>query len=199
MKKLSCLMTAFIVFILQSSVLPFVCDGITQPNLVFLFVVLMALHHGQRVGVVTALIGGVCQDVVIGNFLGLHLLPYLVIAFACSYIGRGIDKDQWILTELVHLLPYLVIAFACSYIGRGIDKDQWILTELVVLGATECCLILTCAVLFISGQFINGASYLFEFSIPMLAYHGILALPVDRVVWRLRRDELYYGHMGYRW
>ena len=169
MKKLSCLMTAFIVFILQSSVLPFICDGITQPNLVFLFVVLMALHHGQRVGVVTALISGVCQDVVIGNFLGVHLLPYLVIAFACSYIGRGIDKDQWILTELV------------------------------VLGATECCLILTCAVLFISGQFINGASYLFEFSIPMLAYHGILALPVDRVVWRLRRDELYYGHMGYRW
>ena len=33
----------------------------------------------------------------------------------------------------------------------------------------------------------------------MLAYHGILALPVDRVVWQLRRDELYYGHMGYRW
>lgn len=169
MKKMSCVMTAFIVFILQSSILSFLFNGISQPNVIFLFVVLMALRHGQRIGIITALLGGICQDVIIGNFLGIHLLPYLIIALACSYIGRNIDKDQWILTVLI------------------------------VMGATECCLILTCIVLFISGQFISVVSYLFEFSIPMLAYHGILALPIDHVVWRLRRDTSYYGYMRYRW
>ena len=78
MKKLSCVMTAFIVFVLQSAVLPFIFNGVNQPNLIFVFVVLMALHHGQRIGIWTALLGGFCQDVVIGNFFGLHLLPYLV-------------------------------------------------------------------------------------------------------------------------
>ena len=33
MKKLNCIMTAFIVFILQSAVLPFMFNGVSQPNL----------------------------------------------------------------------------------------------------------------------------------------------------------------------
>lgn len=156
MKKLNCIITAFIVFILQAAVLPFIFNGVSQPNLIFVFVVLMGLHHGQRVGIATALLGGFCQDVIIGNFFGLHLLVYLIVTLVCSYLGRNIDKDQWILTLLI------------------------------VLGATEAGLILTCGFLFLAGQYINVAAYLLEFSIPVLVYHGILALPVDHVVWRLR-------------
>lgn len=161
MKKLNCIITAFIVFILQAAVLPFIFNGVSQPNLIFVFVVLMGLHHGQRVGIATALLGGFCQDVIIGNFFGLHLLVYLIVTLVCSYLGRNIDKDQWILTLLI------------------------------VLGATEAGLILTCGFLFLAGQYINVAAYLLEFSIPVLVYHGILALPVDHVVWRLRRSDTF--------
>ena len=149
MKKLNCVMTAFIVFILQAAILPFMFNSVSQPNLIFVFVVLMALHHGQRIGIITALLGGFCQDVIIGNFFGLHLLVYLIVALICSYLGRDIDKDQWVLTLLI------------------------------VLGATEVGLVLTCGFLFLAGQYINIAAYLLEFSIPMLVYHGILALPVE--------------------
>ena len=169
MKKMNCIITAFIVFILQAAVLPFIFNGVSQPNLIFVFVVLMGLHHGQRVGIATALLGGFCQDVIIGNFFGLHLLVYLIVTLVCSYLGRNIDKDQWILTLLI------------------------------VLGATEAGLILTCGFLFLAGQYINVAAYLLEFSIPVLVYHGILALPVDHVVWRLRRSDTFYGFPGYRW
>ncbi|MCH4178886.1 MAG: rod shape-determining protein MreD [Megasphaera sp.] len=169
MKKLSCVMAAFIVFVLQSAVFPFLFNGVSQPNLIFVFVVLMALHHGQRIGMATALLGGVCQDVVIGNFFGLHLLPYIIIACICSYIGRNIDKDQEILTVLI------------------------------VLAMTELCLVINCLILFMSGQYIHIMAYLFTYSIPMLIYHGILALPVDRIVWRLRREDTFYGYRGYRW
>lgn len=58
MKKLNCVMTAFIVFILQAAILPFMFNSVSQPNLIFVFVVLMALHHGQRIGIITALLGG---------------------------------------------------------------------------------------------------------------------------------------------
>lgn len=169
MKKMNCIITAFIVFILQAAVLPFIFNGVSQPNLIFVFVVLMGLHHGQRVGIATALLGGFCQDVIIGNFFGLHLLVYLIVTLVCSYLGRNIDKDQWILTLLI------------------------------VLGATEAGLILTCGFLFLAGQYINVAAYLLEFSIPVLVYHGILALPVDHVVRRLRRADTFYGFPGYRW
>lgn len=167
MKKLSCFMAAFIIFILQSAVLPFLFNGVSQPNLIFVFVVLIALHYGQRVGIVTALFGGLCQDIIIGNFFGLHLLPYLIIACICSYIGRDIDKDQWILTLLI------------------------------VLAMTELCLVVSCLMLFMSGQYIHFMAYLFTYSIPMLVYHGILALPVDHIVWKLRREDSLYGYRGY--
>ena len=109
------------------------------------------------------------QDVIIGNFFGLHLLVYLIVTLVCSYLGRNIDKDQWILTLLDR--------------PRG-DGSR---------------LILTCGFLFLAGQYINVAAYLLEFSIPVLVYHGILALPVDHVVWRLRRADTFYGFPGYRW
>ena len=68
MRKSVCLITAFVVFILQATVLPFIFNGSTQPNLIFLFVVLMSLHYGKKVAIITALLGGFTQDVVLGNW-----------------------------------------------------------------------------------------------------------------------------------
>ena len=168
MRKLACLVTAFVVFILQGSVLPFLFSGVTQPNLIFLFVALMSLHHGKKVAIYTALLGGFAQDVVLGNFFGIHLLPYLISACIASYIGQYIEEEQWLLTLLI------------------------------VLAATFLDLVLTCLVLFVSGQYINIIAYLVEFSVPMLIYHGILALPVDHLVWKLRRKEMYYNFADFR-
>lgn len=169
MKKLNCLIAAFLIFVVQSAVLPFIFNGVSQPNLIFVFVILMALHHGQRVGIVTALLGGFCQDVVIGNFFGIHLLPYLVLAVICSYIGRDLEKDRFVLTLLI------------------------------VLGATEANLILTGGILAITGQYINIVSYIVEYSIPMLIYHGIVTVLIDSAVWKLRREDRFYGYMSYRY
>lgn len=169
MKKVNCLVAAFLIFIVQSAILPFIFNGVSQPNLIFVFVILMALHHGQRVGIVTALVGGFCQDVVIGNFFGVHLLPYLALAIVCSYLGRDIEKDRFILTLLI------------------------------VLGATEANLLVTGGLLALSGQYINIISYVLEFSIPMLIYHAVLTVLIDSAVWKLRRDDRFYGYMGYRY
>lgn len=169
MKKLNCLIAAFLVFLVQSAVLPFMFNGVSQPNLIFVFVILMALHHGQRVGIITALLGGFCQDVVIGNFFGIHLLPYLILAVVCSYIGRDLEKDRFLLTLLI------------------------------VLGATEVNLVLTGGILAITGQYINIVSYIVEYSIPMLIYHGIVTVLIDSAVWKLRREDRFYGYMSYRY
>jgi rod shape-determining protein MreD len=49
-----------------------------------------------------------------------------------------------------------------------------------------------------SGQFVKIMAYLLEYSVPMLIYHGILTLPMDYFVWKLRHEEA-YGFFGYRW
>ena len=87
MRKTYCIITALVVFILQSVVLPRVFNGIVQPNLILLFVIIVSLRFGQRKGTGVALLGGFLQDVVIGNFFGIHILPYLLVAALSSYWG----------------------------------------------------------------------------------------------------------------
>ena len=89
MRKTYCIITALVVFILQSVVLPRVFNGIVQPNLILLFVIIVSLRFGQRKGTGVALLGGFLQDVVIGNFFGIHILPYLLVAALSSYLGRS--------------------------------------------------------------------------------------------------------------
>lgn len=76
---------ALLFFLLQSVFIPLFCNGVTQPNIIFLAVLTMALQYGKRAGVLTALLGGFIHDVVISNFLVFILssmsllLGYVVI------------------------------------------------------------------------------------------------------------------------
>lgn len=75
----------------------------------------MSLHYGQRIGVITALLGGFAQDVVIGNFFAIHLLPYILIAMICGYLCRYVEREQSLLTVLI-----VLGATEACYILRGL-------------------------------------------------------------------------------
>jgi rod shape-determining protein MreD len=167
MRTIWWIITIFVVFILQSTIFPFLFNGITQPNLILVFVILIALHLGSRPGIIAALVGGLSQDVLIGNFFGLHLLPYLIIVFICSSMGESFDRGQRILSLLV------------------------------VLVGTELYLVLLCAVLWSSGQYVELTPYLVQYSVPLLIYHAICIWPVHRVVWHLRNEDT-FSFEGYR-
>ena len=159
--------TALVVFILQSVVLPRVFNGIVQPNLILLFVIIVSLRFGQRKGTGVALLGGFLQDVVIGNFFGIHILPYLLVAALSSYLGRSLEKDQYILLVLL------------------------------VLVITEAYLVFTYLVLSLSGQFVSFIPYLAQYSVPLLVSHGILARFADRIVRKMYREDAFFGFMSF--
>ena len=122
MRKTYCIITALVVFILQSVVLPRVFNGIVQPNLILLFVIIVSLRFGQRKGTGVALLGGFLQDVVIGNFFGIHILPYLLVAALSSYLGRSLERDQYILlvlfiTEAYLVFTYLVLSLSGQFVS----------------------------------------------------------------------------------
>ncbi|EFD93312.1 rod shape-determining protein MreD [Veillonellaceae bacterium DNF00751] len=162
-----CLLFAVVLFFLQSTLIPFLFDGVTQPNVFFLAVILIALQYGRKAGIVTAVVAGFVQDVVLSNFFGLHLIPYVILAAISSYIGRAGDKEQRILTVVT------------------------------VLGATEVSLLLYCLMAFVSGQYVQPAAYMAEFAMPMTVYHLVLVLPAEYVVGKLRRQDSYYGYRRY--
>ena len=163
MRKTYCIITALVVFILQSVVLPRVFNGIVQPNLILLFVIIVSLRFGQRKGTGVALLGGFLQDVVIG----------------------------------IHILPYLLVAALSSYLGRSLEKDQYILLILLVLFITEAYLVFTYLVLSLSGQFVSFIPYLAQYSVPLLVSHGILARFADRIVRKMYREDAFFGFMSF--
>lgn len=155
---------ALLFFLLQSVIIPLFCNGVTQPNIIFLAVLTMALQYGKRAGVLTALLGGFIHDVVISNFFGIHIVVYVIIAWICGYLGKSLDEKYGLIT--------------------------W----LIALGATELSLLLNSVVLILAGQYVNILVYVWEFSVPMLIYSGIFVVPVAYVIGTLRDTEVMYPY-----
>jgi len=86
---------AAVLFILQSSVLPFFFNGTSQPDLFLVALSVLALVLDVRYVLMLAAVFGILQDVVIGNFFGLHLLPYLVVAWTFSKLTKEKFNRHW--------------------------------------------------------------------------------------------------------
>ena len=79
---------SFLVFLVQSSVMPFFFSGLHQPDLWLVVIVLATLIFDNKTAMALALVGGLLTDLVTGNLFGLHLLPYLAIAALYLALGR---------------------------------------------------------------------------------------------------------------
>ena len=70
---------SFGLFLLQSAILPFIFNGISQPDLWLVSIIIVAMIFKFDFAIIFALIAGFIQDLVISNFFGLHIFPYLII------------------------------------------------------------------------------------------------------------------------
>ena len=64
---------SFGLFLLQSAILPFVFNGISQPDLWLVSIIIVAMIFKFDFAIIFALIAGFIQDLVISNFFGLHI------------------------------------------------------------------------------------------------------------------------------
>ena len=81
--------------ILQGSVIPFFFDGTSQPDLWLVFIIISAMVFPVKYAYVLSIVGGLVQDLIIGNFFGLHLLAYIVITFIFVKFVKGKYNRNW--------------------------------------------------------------------------------------------------------
>lgn len=67
----------FLLF-LQGSMLSFWWPGVHLPDLWLVTIMLLTFLDGPRLGMAVALVGAVAQDIIVGNYFGLHLVGYAV-------------------------------------------------------------------------------------------------------------------------
>ncbi len=107
---------ALVTFFLQASVIPFFFDGLTQPDLWLVVIVLATLIFDNRTAMILALVGGLLSDILIGNLFGLHLLPYLAIAALYLALGKKRYNKHWYISLIAILLASGLYLFLSAFV-----------------------------------------------------------------------------------
>lgn len=158
MSNLSLVLLSVVVFLLQAAFLPFLFDGITQPDLWLTVVALSTLVYDKKTAMILALVGGLLQDILISNFFGLHLLPYLAIAMLFLYLGRERYNRHWYISLLA----------------------VWIASFLYVVASG--------LIMWWAGSQHPPMAYFLYLGVPFIAMNGAASLFLHSILWGMKRE-----------
>ena len=60
---------------------------------------MVTLFKGRRMGIIVAIVGGIVHDVLISNFFGLHLFPYVIVVISLICSEHRIYEERWYWSE----------------------------------------------------------------------------------------------------
>jgi rod shape-determining protein MreD len=80
--------------ILQSALLPFLQIVGIQPDTLLILVTCFALLAGSNTGMLVGLFGGLLQDILYGNSIGMSALQYMVIGYLIGLLYEKIFVDK---------------------------------------------------------------------------------------------------------
>lgn len=104
------LFISFLLIIIQSQVMRLLSlEGMT-PDILAIWVVYIALRHGQLRGTVWGFCIGLFFDLVTGNFIGLSALTKTVCGFVAGYFYNE-NKTVMMLTSYRFSLVVLIVSF----------------------------------------------------------------------------------------
>lgn len=158
MSALCVFLLSLVLFLMQTSLLPFLFDGITQPDIWLTTVALATLVYDKKIALLLALIGGLVQDIVISNFFGLRLLPYLAIAMIFLELGKERYNRHWYISLLA----------------------VWIASAFYVLASSF--------IMWLAGSHYPPVAYFLHLGIPFILMNGVAALFLHPILWGMKRE-----------
>lgn len=94
----------FISLVLQSTLFSHLTVAGVKPDLVLVLVVFYALFQGPQEGALVGLIGGLLQDMMFGQYIGLNALANLVIGYLIGLLERKIYKENLLIPTIILFL-----------------------------------------------------------------------------------------------
>ncbi len=158
LSPLSMLILSITAFLVQASFLPFFFDGITQPDVWLTLIALSTLVYDKKTALTLAMVGGLVQDIVISNFFGLHLLPYLVITVLFLELGRERYNRHWYI----------------SLLAVGIASLLYVL--------------LSSLIMWWAGRQYPPILYFLYLGLPFIGMNGVCTLFLHPLMWGMKRE-----------
>lgn len=161
MRQLLYVLIGLVTLILQGTVLPAFFSGLWMPNLILIWIIMLAALRSRKAAMYMAIIGGVLHDTVISNFFGLHLFPYVIVAYVFSSLAPRIYQEQWYLSSITVALGTLMDAF------------------------------LRLGMLFFMDPSFTAGLYFINFTVPQMLANAVIAILVHWILWRFSQKEVY--------
>lgn len=105
-----------VLFFLQGSFLPSLLFGKWQPDIFLTVLIIFSLIFEKKEIFAFAVVFGLIQDLIIGNFFGLHIFPYVIISwFIVQFIKEKYNK-HWYVSFISVLIGSFVYFLMSSFI-----------------------------------------------------------------------------------
>lgn len=120
MRRVTFIALSFVIFLLEASFLPVFCGGVWQVDLWLILIGVSALVLERRYPILFSIIGGISQDLITGNFFGLHLISYLAVALLLTAFIKEKYNRHWyvsVATVTIGTLLSSLISALVSYAG----------------------------------------------------------------------------------
>jgi rod shape-determining protein MreD len=117
---------SFLLVILQTTIIPFTSIANITPDLLVLWVIYIAIQHGQIPGTIAGFIIGLIIDLLGGQFIGLTALSKTIAGFLAGYffnenkIEQILGSYEFLVVTGVAAFVHNVIFFVISVQGSGI-------------------------------------------------------------------------------
>lgn len=148
--------------LVQINVFPLIFSTGWQPDLIMIWVVLITILKGYQKGLIVAFVGALAQDIVIGNIIAFHALSYLILVFIFSRLSFESYEEQW-------YIPVVSVFIAT------------IINDLVQM-----------LILYLNYDYVGFWSYLWNNVLPEVVINSILAILVNKIIWKLTDKEEYF-------
>ena len=161
MTRLALVLCGFLIYFIQAQLLPAIFHTNCSPNLILTITVMVTLFKGRRMGIIVAVVGGIVHDVLISNFFGLHLFPYVIVVYLLSAVKHRIYEERWYWSS--------AIVAICTLLD-GLIRSFMILA---------------------SGGDLHLGVYLLHMVVPVLFWNGVLGAIVHGLLWRKEQQQDY--------
>lgn len=94
------------------------------PDILLLVLAFWCVHEPRRVGLLSAFVLGLLMDVHDSEFLGLHALGYILVAYGAIVLRRRLEHFNP-LVQALHMLPVFVVAATIVSLSGSWLNGEW--------------------------------------------------------------------------
>ena len=161
MKRCAWTLMVLGVIIIQSLVVPRWFSYSWAPHLLLDIALVVTILKGRSHGMMLAVVGGIVQDVMIGNYFGLHVVSYTMGSYMLGSMQGTVYEEQWYATAWwTGVGATLVMALQMGLL--------WIVQEPIIM-----------------------TTYIWNHGIPSIGIDALVGVVVHKLVWCWEEKDEY--------